>query len=215
MNTISRTLAAFALTLTDKEEAERLFDFARVCEGHEVPRIDHFQVMQNLMADRSTLPDFLPESGLHRKSFAPRAGRALVRRVFDHAGEAPDYASLLKINASALLCVIENLSLSKVAAAIKPSEEITPLFVEDEDGTHGGGPNAIHLPGMVLTYSPVQGLGGETRFDVSLWLMNGQHKDASASTRAEATQILQDWVTNPAKVFQSHKENETSDVPGA
>ncbi len=200
MNTISRTIAAFALTLADKTEADRLFSLARACEGHEAPRPDHFRAMQALLNPGGNLPETLPESGIYRKAFAARAAEALVRRVFDQPRKE-DYAGLLRINAMALLAVVEGLPIEKVAQTIAPKAEAAPMFFEDSDGLHGGGtPNAIYLPGMVLTYTTIRSDKAD-RIELGIWLMNGQHAHTSVASLEEATSTLQAWVRKPTCAF--------------
>jgi len=207
MSSIAETIAAISLTQPDTDTAGDLFDLARVCAGHVVPRVNHFRTMHSLLADGNSLPDSLP-NGVHRKSFALRAGRELVRRVFDHIDEVEDYASLLRINAMALLAVVESQPLEQIVATLAPSAEGKPIFTEDYAGRHGTKvANMIYLPGMVLTYTPVVGIDPASgiceipRFETGIWLTGGRHAHHHAASRKEATAVLQRWARDPATAF--------------
>lgn len=202
MATVSQTIAAFALTLSDAEHASRLFDLARVIEGHQPPCAESFRAMQSLLSNNSALPDFLPQSGLHRQSFALRAARDLAIKVFDLPEQARDYAGLLKVNATALLAVSERLPLDKLAQTISPVKETAPMFYAENTGPHGSTAlNTIYLPGMVLTYTTVGSTDGSMSYKLGLWLLCGQHTHAEARTHREAVDILQAWVKDPSKAF--------------
>jgi hypothetical protein len=211
MNTIPATLAAFALTISSYEQASRLFDLARVITGHRSPNEDSLRTFQMFASSNDFLPEALPESGIHRKSFAKRVAKALAIRILDLPENTPVHAGLFETNARALLAIADNLPLDALADAIQPNPNAKPMFIEDENGLHGNYVfNSILLPDMTLTYTSVRHIDGMMRYVLGRWTLDDQYTREEVSTYQEALAVLRGWVMAPASSKQSPRRTTLS-----
>lgn len=207
MNSISRTIAAFALTTPDAAEATALFSLARVLEGHEVPRIDHVATVYNLLTYQADvapmqrsllkmsgcLPDYLPDSGIHRPTFGRRVGLALADLMLSQPQEIRDYAGLARLNAMLLRAVCSQSPRGAIASALTLRSEPAPMVVIDSDQeTRLGVPNVIYLPHVVMTYTTMR-VDGVDQIQVGIWMLDGRHVEETVATHAEALTLLRQW----------------------